>query len=166
MIKKIPLAFSFLIFLHYSCNAQFSFKVQTGISYIEHFSTGITFSLSEKHNLSLLYGSNFFMKPQEFSTIMLQYDFLFNKIDFAGINPRIGIKAGYSIYTNNYYRWTLTAFVPFIGLKYELNKTIDIALDLGTAISIEHSVKRISYGEFGMYKEYLPEIKLGMIFNL
>ena len=166
MIRKTLSFIIILIIVHYSINAQFSFKAQTGISYIEHLSTGVSFSFSDKHTISLLYGSNLFINPQDFSSLMLQYDFLINKFQFAGINPRIGIKGGYSIYTNNYYRWTLSSFVPFVGLKYRLNKTIDIALDFGTAVSIEHSVERISYGEIGMYREYLPEYKLGLIFNL
>lgn len=166
MIKKILSSIFFLIVVHYSVNAQFSFKLQTGVSYIEHFSTGITFSFSERHNLSLLYGSNFFIKPQDFSCVMLQYDFLFNKINFAGIIPGIGIKGGYSVYTNSYYKWSLSSFVPFIGLRYQIDNKFGIALDIGTAISIEHSVERINYGEIGMYKEYLPEFKLGLTYKL
>jgi hypothetical protein len=166
MIKKISLILSFLIFMHLPGNAQISFKLQTGISYIEHFSTGITFSFSEKHNLSILYGSNFFIKPKDFSCVMLQYDFIFNKINFAGIIPGIGIKGGYSVYTNRYYKWNLSSFVPFIGLRYKAGNKFEIALDMGTAISIEHSVKRISYGEIGMYREFLPEFKLGLIYKL
>jgi hypothetical protein len=160
------LILSFLVFIHYSGNAQFSFKLQTGISYIEHFSTGITFSFSERHNLSLLYGSNFFIKPRDFSCVMLQYDFLFSKLDFAGIIPAIGIKGGYSVYTNSYYKWKLSSFVPFVGLRYKACNKFEIALDMGTAISIEHSVKRISYGEIGMYREFLPEFKLGLTYKL
>jgi hypothetical protein len=140
--------------------------LQTGISYIEHFSTGITFSFSEKHNLSLLYGSNFFIKPHDFSCIMLQYDYVLNKISFAGISPGIGIKGGYSVYTNDFYKWKLSSFVPFIGLKYQINKKFEIVLDLGMAVSIEHSVERINYGEIGMYREYLPEFKLGLTYKL
>jgi hypothetical protein len=166
MIRKNLLLLMFLIIVHYPCNAQFSFKLQAGISYIEHLSAGITFSFSDKHNISFLYGSNILIKPKDFSSIMIQYDFLLNRINFAGITPGIGVKSGYSVYTNKYYRWTLTEIIPFMRLNYSVSEKIDMFLDLGSTFSIEHSVERISYGEIGMYRKYLPEFKLGLNFRL
>ena len=93
-------------------------------------------------------------------------DFLIKRINFAGITPGIGIKSGYSVYTNKYYKWNLTEIIPFIRLDYTVSEKIDMFLDLGTALSIEHSVERISYGEIGMYRKYLPELKLGLNFRL
>lgn len=166
MKKRIFLIWLFLIILNYSSKAQVSFKAQIGISYIEHFSTGITLSLLNKHNISLLYGSNIFIKPQEFSSFLIQYEMLLNKIKIRSITPKFGIKGGYSIYTNNYYQWELVAVVPFIGLNYPVKNKVNIALDLGVAVSRELTLKRISYGEIGEYKQFLPELKIGIFFNL
>ncbi|OFY61834.1 MAG: hypothetical protein A2V64_08300 [Bacteroidetes bacterium RBG_13_43_22] len=166
MIKKTLSLLMFLVILHYPCNAQFLFKLQAGMSYIEHLSTGITFSFSDKHNITLLYGSNVFINPKDFSSIMLQYDFVVSGINLAGITPGIGIKSGYSVYTNKYYKWNLTEVIPFIRLDYCVSEKIDVFLDMGTALSIEHSVKRRSYGEIGMYRKYLPEFKLGLNYRL
>jgi hypothetical protein len=166
MIRRNLSAFLFLIIMQCSGNAQFSVKLQTGISYIEHFSTGITFCFSDKHNLSVLYGSNLFIKPLEFSNVLLQYDFLVNRINLAGITPGIGIKTGYSLYTNKYYKWHLISTVPFIRLNHKLSNTFELNLDLGTVITYEFAVKRISYNEIGMYRTYLPEIKLCLVYKL
>jgi len=47
-----------------------------------------------------------------------------------------------------------------------LKEKIELFLDAGIAVSIEHSMERINYGEIGMYREYLPEFKLGFNFRL
>lgn len=166
MKRKIFLIWLFLIIVNYSGKAEVNFKAHLGISYIEHFSTGISFSFSNKHNISLLYGSNFFIKPQEFSSFLIQYEMLLNKIKIRSITPKFGIKGGYSVYTNNYYQWELIAVVPFIGFNYPVKNKVNIALDLGVAVSRELSLKRVSYGEIGEYKRFLPELKIGIFFNL
>jgi hypothetical protein len=151
----------FILFLAYPCFPQLTFKVQTGLSYIEHLSTGITLSFSEKHNISLLYGSNFFIKPKDFSTYMLQYHLKLNRMNFGRMTPAIGIKGGRVIYSDDYYKWELLTIIPFVGLHYQVNERLDIAMDLGPAISFEQSVQRISYGEIGKYRDLLPEFKIG-----
>ena len=102
------------------------------------------------------------MKPDYFSSYVLQYEMLVNRLKFGGLIPKIGFKGGYSIYTNEYYKWDLIEIVPYMGLEYQLNKRINIAFDLGITKSRELSLKRISYGEIGYYKEILPEFKIGI----
>lgn len=166
MRKHIIISLLLIISLHHQSRAQFAVKAQTGISYIEHFSTGLTFAFSGKHNVSLLYGSNFFIKPKDNSSYLIQYDRLINRIRFLGITPKIGIKGGVSFYTNEYYQWKLIVIVPFIGFNYHISNRIGTFLDLGIVYSREESLKRIKYGNIGNYKDYLPEIKLGLYFNL
>jgi hypothetical protein len=166
-MKKVSiLLILLLMIIHFPSRAELALKAQAGISYIEHFSLGVTLSFSERHNLSLLYGSNAFIKPQDFSSFMLQYELLLKRINFARITPKIGIEGGYSIYTNDYYQWNLINIVPFIGFNYQVNNKIEIPINLGVVISHEQSVKRITYGNIGKYKEYLPEIKFGIVFKL
>jgi len=164
--KSIITIWLLLVIINYSGKAEVNFKAHLGISYIEHFSTGITLSFSNKHNISLLYGSNFLIKPQEFSSFLIQYEMLLNKIKIGSITPKFGIKGGYSIYTNNYYQWELLAVVPFIGFNYPIKNKVSLALDMGVAVSRELSLKRISYGEIGGYKQFLPELKIGIFINL
>lgn len=164
-MKKLLTLVLILFWLH-SVNAQLAFKVQTGIGYLEHFSTGIGVGIKNKHQLSLLYGSNLFLKTSDFSSLLLEYDFKFYKLNFSGFTPKLGIKGGYSIYTNTYYRWNVLMLVPFVGVNRPLSKKLDLAIDLGLAVSHELSLERISYGEFGTYRKYLPEIKIGLIYTL
>jgi len=166
MTRKILFIFSFVAFIYFPGSAQFSFKIQTGFSYIEHFSAGMTFCLSDKQELSVLYGSDFFFNQKDFLNIMFQYNYNLTRLGFAGITPAIGIKGGYAIYSDKYYRWELTEIIPFARFKYPLKGKIELFLDAGAAVSIEHSMERISYGEIGMYSEYLPEFKLGLNFRL
>jgi hypothetical protein len=165
MKKQTLAALLLLIVISYSGMAQVSIKGQTALSYIEHLSTGVTFSFSEKHHLSLLYGSDFFINTEDFSSYMLQYYLRLNRITFSKITPVMGLKAGYSIYTDDYYKWRLASIVPFIGTNYQLNKKIDVLFDLGAAISRVQSVKRIRQGEIGKYRELLPELKVGILYN-
>lgn len=165
-MKKQTLAILLLLItISYSGMAQFSIKGQAALSYIEHLSTGVTFSFSGKHHISLLYGSDFFINTKDFSSYMLQYYLRLNRMTFAKITPVIGIKAGYSIYTDDYYKWELMSVVPFTGINYRLNKKIDILFDLGATISRAQSVKRIRQGEIGKYRELLPELKAGILYN-
>lgn len=165
MTKKLA-SLLFLLSLVTPCLSQLTFKVQAGISYTEHLSTGLTLSFSEKHNISLLYGSNFFIKPKDFSTYMLQYHLKLNSMSFGRITPAIGIKGGHVIYSDEYYRWEMFTIIPFAGLHYRVNERLDIVMDLGLAISFEQSAQRISYGEIGKYRDLLPEIKIGTHYRL
>lgn len=166
MIRKTALILVALLMIYFSADSQFSVRLQTGISYIEHFSAGITFSFSDKHDLSVIYGSDFFFNQKDFLNILLQYNYNLTRLNFAGITPAMGIKGGYAIYSNKYYRWEMTEIIPFTRFIYLLKEKISLFFDAGVTISIEHSVERISYGEIGMYREYLPEFKLGLNFKL
>lgn len=164
-MKKL-LTLVLIYFWFHPVNAQLTFKAQTGVGYLEHFTTGIGVEFSNKHQLSLLYGSNFFYKTSDFSSLLLQYDCKFNKLNFNGFTPKLGIKGGYSVYTNTYYRWNVLMLVPFVGVNRPLSKKLDLAFDLGLAVSHELSLERISYGEFGTYRKYLPEVKIGLLYTL
>jgi hypothetical protein len=165
-MKKQTLAILILLItISYSGMAQLSVKGHAALSYIEHLSTGVTFSFSGQHHVSLLYGSNFFINTKDFSSYMFQYYLRLNRMTFAKITPVIGLKAGSSIYTDDYYKWRLVSVVPFMGTNYQLNKKIDVIFDLGAAISRVQSVKRIRQGEIGKYRELLPELKAGILYN-
>ena len=166
MRKQLLIIFLLLATLYFPCKSQIIIKAQTGLSYIEHFSVGISFEFSEKQNVSLLFGSNFFVSPNYFSSYMIQYDRCIRRIKFLGIIPKVGLKGGYSVFTDEYYKWRLIVVSPFIGFNYHITNKIETYLDLGIAYSREESLKRIKYGEIGSYKDYLPEIKIGLYFNL
>lgn len=146
--------------------AQLKFRAQTGVSYLEHLSLGLGLEFQNKHQIQLLYGSNFLLKPNDFSSYQLEYSCRLNKPIFHGFTPRLGIKGGYSVYTNTYYRWQLLQVVPFVGVSYPIHKKLDLAFDLGTAVSHELSLEHLNYGEFGTYRKYLPELKVGLTYTL
>jgi hypothetical protein len=153
---------TYLIILSYQTEAQVKIKAQAGLSYIEHFSLGITCSVSNKHSISLLYGSDFFSSTKSFSSYLLQYDFAFNKLIFKKITPRLGIKGGNTTYTSDYYTWELVAVIPFMAFNYPISKRIDVFVEGGACVSFEQKLKRINYGEIESYKEWLPEFKTGL----
>jgi hypothetical protein len=165
MFRRIATLLLLFILVISHVNAQFSFKIQSGISFIEHISTGISLGLG-KNDLSLIYGSNFFIRRGDFSSYMIGYDRYFNKFKFKGFIPKTGIKGGYSIYTNKYYRWKLLVLIPDIGVEYPISKRAEISFDVGIAISEERSLERINYGEIGTYRKRLPEFKLSLFYNL
>lgn len=166
-MKKLCSVFLvFLITFPFYGKAQSSIKAQGGISYIEHFSIGATYSFSNKHNLTLLYGSNFFIKPLNFSSVLLQYDLPFRKMIFADFTPKFGVKGGYAIFTDENYQWQVITVVPFVGVQYPFNQKMEIFLESGVAISFEQAAKRLNYNEVGIYKQFLPELKAGISFTL
>ena len=166
-MKIIYLAFlCMLATISFRAGAQHTFKAQAGFGYLEHFSLGGTLELNERHNLSLLYGSNFFIKPKEFSSILLQYDLEFPRWRFASFTPLAGLKGGYAIFTNENYQWQVISVVPFLGIYYPLNSQMVVRLESGPVISFEQAAKRLNYNEIGYYKPLLPEIKITMLYTL
>lgn len=165
-MKVFVLALVLFLALHATCKAQPAWKIQTGLGYLEHFSAGMTLSLQAKHHVSLLYGSNFFVKPGDFSSLSLQYERSLNRWQLAGLTPKWGIKGGWGIYTNDYYRWNLLMLAPFVGVTRPLSKRIDLFMDLGIVRSHPLSLERIQVGAFGSYKHYLPECKIGLHYRL
>jgi hypothetical protein len=155
-----------IVFVHNSTKAEIDFKLQSGLGYIEHFSTGIGIAINNKHSLSVLYGSDFFINARSFSSYLLQYEYFFYNLKYACFVPKIGLKGGYSVYTNNFYKWELIKAVPTIGVVYTINNCFDLYADIGIALSRELTMKRIRFGEIGWYRKQLPEFKIGIIFNL
>lgn len=155
-----------LVSIHFSLKGQIIAKTQLGASYIEHVSTGISFEFSDKRAVTLLFGSNLFVNPHRFSSYMIQYERHFTKLIFWNIIPKVGIKGGSSVYTDEYYRWKLTEIVPFIGFGHHINKRFEAFLDLGLVYSREESLRRVKYGAIGSYKSYLPELKIGLTYSL
>jgi hypothetical protein len=165
-MKQVVLLLLFWIGSMHSSTGQVSFSAQAGLSYIEHFSTGLTCTVSNKHSVAVLYGSDFFIKPQRFSAQLLQYDFSFHKLMFHGMTPKLGIKGGNHIYTSDYYRWRLAVIIPFLGVNYPVNEKIKLIAEAGVCISLEQTMKRVNPGEIEAYKEILPEIKTGVLYKL
>jgi hypothetical protein len=166
MKKGIFITLLFLIILPNSGKAQLTWRVQAGLSYLEHFSTGITFGFATKHTVSLLYGSNFFIRTKDFSSYLVQYEYKMTNLKVAKITPGIGVKGGHSVYTSDYYKWEVAVVAPFTAFHYPVNEKIDIRMEVGGAISLEQSVKRIRFGEIEKYKELLPEFKAGILYRL
>lgn len=165
----MKLLFAFFLFaaslIALPCSSQIKTSVSTGIGYQEHFTLGIGLH-AQKHALSLHYGSNFFIRPQDFFTWLVQYDYMFKSYTVKHCTPKIGIKAGYSVYTNTYYQWELASLTAFAGIVFPLSEKINLASDFGVIYSRELHLKRINYGEVGWYKTILPEIKFSVFYLL
>ena len=65
-----------------------------------------------------------------------------------------------------YYRWRVLSAVPLINIRYILNDRTSLLAETGMAFSRIETVKRISYGEIGKYKRYLPEISISVNYAL
>src|SRR3954463_12654144 len=63
-----------ILSLNYSGFAQTRYQVHTGLGYLEHFSLGVGCTFSNKHEIGAFYGSDFFVHPNNFSTLLLQYN--------------------------------------------------------------------------------------------
>jgi len=164
-MRKIFL-FLFLLLIAHHGFSQIKWQAHTGISYIEHLSIGFGCTLKGKHEMTALYGSNVFTELDNFSSLLIQYNRLFKKYSFKGFTPSIGVKGGRTIFTDHYYRWKLDAIIPFVGIYHHYDERIFFYAQGGVAISFEQTVKRLDYGEIGHYRQTLPELKLGAIFNL
>lgn len=155
-----------LILNNLQLKANPTLNLQTGYGYIEHFSTGVGVTIFDRHNISALYGSDFFIKTMNFSAYLLQYEYAIKKDAIIPFTFKTGVKGGYSIYTNKYYRWELLALVPYIGFSYPVTRRFDITASTGVAVSRELSMKRISMGEIGWYKRLLPEFKIAFSYEI
>lgn len=166
MRGKIYFIIFILFVFAFQAKGQIAVGVQGGLSYIEHVSTGVTVNFGKKHAISFLCGTNFFTKMNDFRNLFLQYEYSFTRWKVAGAVFHLGVKGGDSYFTDDYYRWHVIHAIPFAGLTRPLNGRTKIFLDAGAAFSFEQSVERIQQGEYGHYRELLPEIKIGMAYNL
>src|SRR6185436_7389146 len=136
------------------------------VSHIEHVSLGFWFQLGPKHSLTATYGSNVFFGYKKFSNLFLQYDYSLPKLTVGKVTPKIGVRGGDSYFTDTYYRWHVINIIPILGGNYSLNNKVTLFLDGGVAISLLQEVERRKTGEIGVYKLYLPEIKMGFSYNI
>jgi hypothetical protein len=166
MKHKILVSLLFVLLISYSARAQVIVEAQAGLSYLEHASLGIGCAFSARHTVSFLYGSNFGIHPKDFASYLLQYNWTLPRLTFSRVTPTLGVKGGTTIFSDDYYRWNLLAIVPQIGFQYAVNEKTNLVLQAGAVFSFEQSVKRISYNEIGQYKDLLPEIKIGVVYNL
>lgn len=148
------------------CKGQTDINLQTGIGYLEHFSIGPTLEWRHKNGVGIYYGSNFFVKPQEFSTLFVKYNRSISTLNFKGITPGFSLKGGQTIFTDRYYKWRVLSAVPLISLRYALNDRASLLAESGMAFSRIETVKRINYGEIGKYKRYLLELSLSLNYTL
>ena len=148
------------------CFGQTDVKVQVSLGYLEHFSIGPTFQWNDKNTLGIYYGSNFFYKPQDFSTCFGKYNRAFPTLNYTRFIPAVGLKAGYSIFTDAYYRWTVLTAVPMVGVRYVVNEHMDLVGEMGMAFSRIESVTRVHYGKIGKYKRYLPELSISLNYSI
>jgi hypothetical protein len=166
-MKPPLILFSLFIFfiLHDFCQAQPRLHAHAALGYTEHFSLGIGCTFADKHSVTLLYGSNFFFHPKQFSAYMLQYNLAVQRWRFLNVTPSVGIKGGHAIFTDGYYTWEVAVFIPFVAMQYPLSRKIDLVIQTGGAVSFEQKVRRINYGEIGHYRQYLPEVKACIVYN-
>lgn len=141
--------------------SQSKFYADIGLSYIEHFSlgAGVTF---RNHSLGIVYGSNCFLQPKQFSNFFGQYQLTIPRFSFSNLTPLLGLKGGHTVFSDRYYRWNVVSVIPYAGLKYPFTDQLDLYLQAGAAFSFEQSVTRLNFGEIGHYKEKLPELKIGI----
>jgi hypothetical protein len=165
-LKAKTLVFIISLFIAPRCNAQRAVKFQTGFGYLEHFSIGATFDWNKKNGIGIRYGSDFFYKPGDFSTYFIQYNRLISSFTYRRITPGLGAKIGYITFTDHYYKWKIISAVPFLSFRYSVNDRLELATEGGLAISRIESVTRVSYGEIGKYKRYLPELNLSLYYTI
>jgi hypothetical protein len=163
---KTPQLIFLLVAVIANVEAQTSIKANVGVGYLEHFAVGTTLAIRERSSFTLSYGSNFFYKPRDFSTLYAQYDRVLPLLAFGKVIPGAGLKAGQSVFTDNFYKWKVNSVVPFMSVSGRLSELLQIGAEAGLAISRIQSVTRISYGEIGKYKRYLPEVKLSLRYRL
>jgi hypothetical protein len=165
MERKTLLLILFSTLLAVSAAGQVTFQALVGVGYLEHFSVGVGCGIGRRHHATLLYGSDLFIQPKNFSTFMAQYSLSLHRLEFLGVLPAIGVKGGGVIYSDEYYRWNLAVVIPFIELQCSVRRNTSLFLQGGAQLSFEQTVERLSYGEIGHYKELLPEIKAGVVYN-
>lgn len=155
-----------LVLLLFSKNSISQPKVnfQIGFGYLEHLSTGIGFKIKEKHKITFLLGTNFFMKLDDFAAYQIQYEYPNQMKKILLLN--YGLKGGYSNYSNKYYKWQLLSITPISNLKYRLTDNLFLVSTLGLTYSRVLNQTRVEMGEIGWYREFLPEIKLSLLYDL
>jgi hypothetical protein len=163
---KTPLLTCVLAFCAFQAQTQISLKGQLGVGYAEHLSTGITVAVKKNDSFSFLYGSNLFLKPRDFSTLYFQYEHTVPLLTFNKLVPAAGIKFGYTVFSDNYYRWKVVSAVPFISLSRNITSSVELGTEAGLIVSRIESVTRVNYGEIGNYKRYLPELKVLIRFTI
>ena len=163
-MRRVLMALTFLFVGQ--VNAQTTLHAYTGLSYLEHVSTGISLRWKNRHQLSLMTGTNLFIRTYYFANYMAQYDYLLKGLKVLRATPKVGIKGGDSIFSDDYYRWHVVHIIPQVGFQYPLKPSIELVLEAGAAASFEQKVKRLKQGELGHYEEWLPEIKVAVMFQL
>lgn len=163
-MNKLVLVICLLTLVNLKTNCQTNLYFQLGYGYLEHLSTGLGVKIKDNHRLSLQYGSNFFMNTHDFSVIQLQYEYPCQITHKYKINA--GIKSGYSIYANTYYRWKLVSITPMVNFNLSLKNKLLLVSTLGLNYSRVIEAKRIAKGEIGWYNEFLPEFKISLLYDL
>jgi hypothetical protein len=163
-MKPPGVLFILVVVCHFS-QAQPIVQAEAALGYTEHLSLGVGCTFSGKQSVTVLYGSNFFFHRKEFSTYMLQYSLALRRLKFFNVTPALGIKGGHAIFTDKYYTCEVAVFIPFVAMQYPLNRNVALAIQAGVAVSFEQKVTRRNYGEIGHYRQYLPELKAGMVYS-
>lgn len=160
---KFFIALGFLLFISKYSISQSRVDFQIGYGYLEHFSTGVGLKIKENHKISFILGSNFFMNLNKFAAYQLQYEYpnLFKR----KLLLNFGLKGGYSIYSNRYNKWELLSVTPISNLKYRLKDNLSFVTTLGLTYSKILKEERLEMGEIGWYREFLPEIKIALLYD-
>lgn len=146
--------------------AQTSFKIHAGVGYLEHTSLGAGLVFNHKHDVSFLYGSNLLVRPGDFSLYLLQYQRALPKLSVSRFAFHVGVKSGYGLYSDRYYRWKLLCGTAYLGSAYALGSRTSLFADGGVIYSRVLEVTRKEQGAIGWYREWLPEFKIGISFTI
>lgn len=146
--------------------AQTAFKVQAGVGYLEHSAIGAGIVFRYKHEVSFVYGSNLMVRPGDFSVYLLQYQRMLPKLSVSRFTFHVGVKSGYGLYSDRYYRWKLICGSAYMGSGYALGSRTALFADGGVIYNRVLEVTRKEQGAIGWYREWLPEFKVGISFTL
>jgi hypothetical protein len=146
--------------------AQIRLECRTGFGYLEHFITGAGVKFKDGSSAGFRYGSNFFVNPGSFSSFSMQYERSVNRLQLEPFHLTYGLKGGYAIYSNSYYRWKLVFLNPFAGMNYQLNERMTLGVQAGLSVNRDLSAERLKWGEIGWYRDYLPEFNFSLSYDL
>jgi hypothetical protein len=150
----------------WAVHGQKNIKAFGALSVIEHASVGVSVQLGRRHTISGMFGSNLFFGYHKFSNLLLQYDFTFLKLARGKITPKFGVRGGDSYFSDTYYRWHVMNIIPVLGANYGYSQKVSLFAEAGVAIAFLQSVERVKAGEIGIYRQYLPELKIGISYTL
>lgn len=167
-VMKILLTHIFVIMIAFSVKSQDSSKVymQGGYGFYECINAGVGYYFNDNCNTGFMFGyDNFSVKDQETYAITLY----FNHAVFYNRNN--GCKKiryylnGKSILwqlTDDYYIWRVISIVPSARCGFEINRRIELLLDMGPSFNIVLHNERKTFKEVGWPYHVMPNASVSL----